>query len=167
MPGLEDIKRRVEKVERGAGGGRMCGWKCGSVVRKKCDVMEAKKKKERVMHQNPSLQRMDPNLIPLDGVWLGCSASHCVSFRGSCPILIPSYLPFSTHHCLHSKMSSAAVSTLIREFFSSAEQKFAVVGASTNRSKFGNKVLRWYMHSRVVFCGTGSSSWIVVTQSSS
>ncbi|KAF9311009.1 hypothetical protein BG000_001309 [Podila horticola] len=41
-------------------------------------------------------------------------------------------------------MSSAAVSILIREFFSSAEQKFAVVGASTNRSKFGNKVLRWY-----------------------
>ncbi|KAI1317496.1 hypothetical protein EDD11_008303 [Mortierella claussenii] len=42
-------------------------------------------------------------------------------------------------------MSSPAVATLIREFFSSAEQKFAVVGASTNRSKFGNKVLRWYM----------------------
>ncbi|KAG0347810.1 hypothetical protein BG004_006904 [Podila humilis] len=41
-------------------------------------------------------------------------------------------------------MSSVAASTLIREFFSSAEQKFAVVGASTNRSKFGNKVLRWY-----------------------
>ncbi|KAF9906813.1 hypothetical protein EC991_000256 [Linnemannia zychae] len=33
---------------------------------------------------------------------------------------------------------------LIREFFSSAEQKFAVVGASTNRAKFGNRVLRWY-----------------------
>ncbi|KAG0363818.1 CoA-binding protein [Gamsiella multidivaricata] len=37
------------------------------------------------------------------------------------------------------------MATLIREFFSSAEQKFAVVGASTNRSKFGNKVLRWYI----------------------
>ncbi|KAF9930634.1 hypothetical protein FBU30_000260 [Linnemannia zychae] len=32
----------------------------------------------------------------------------------------------------------------IREFLSSANQKFAVVGASTNRAKFGNKVLRWY-----------------------
>ncbi|KAF8936379.1 hypothetical protein BGZ47_009532 [Haplosporangium gracile] len=40
--------------------------------------------------------------------------------------------------------SQAATALLIREFFSSAEQKFAVVGASTNRSKFGNKVLRWY-----------------------
>ncbi|KAF9088556.1 hypothetical protein BGX29_008685 [Mortierella sp. GBA35] len=40
--------------------------------------------------------------------------------------------------------SQAATAILIREFFSSAEQKFAVVGASTNRSKFGNKVLRWY-----------------------
>jgi hypothetical protein len=39
--------------------------------------------------------------------------------------------------------SQAATALLIREFFSSAEQKFAVVGASTNRSKFGNKVLRW------------------------
>ncbi|KAF8938755.1 hypothetical protein BGZ58_000205 [Dissophora ornata] len=42
-------------------------------------------------------------------------------------------------------MTTPAVATLIREFFSSAEQKFAVVGASTNRSKFGNKVLRWYI----------------------
>ncbi|ORZ27056.1 CoA-binding protein, partial [Lobosporangium transversale] len=33
----------------------------------------------------------------------------------------------------------------VREFFASAEQKFAVVGASNNRSKFGNKVLRWYI----------------------
>ncbi|KAF9425725.1 hypothetical protein BGZ94_007281 [Podila epigama] len=41
-------------------------------------------------------------------------------------------------------MPPTPVSTLIREFFSSAEQKFAVVGASSNRSKFGNKVLRWY-----------------------
>ncbi|KAK3811428.1 MAG: CoA-binding domain protein, partial [Linnemannia gamsii] len=32
----------------------------------------------------------------------------------------------------------------IREFFSSAEQKFAVVGASADRKKFGNLVLRWY-----------------------
>jgi len=39
--------------------------------------------------------------------------------------------------------SQAATSILIREFFSSAEQKFAVVGASSNRSKFGNKILRW------------------------
>ncbi|KAG9071203.1 hypothetical protein KI688_008748 [Linnemannia hyalina] len=38
--------------------------------------------------------------------------------------------------------SQAATALFIREFFSSAEQKFAVVGASTNRSKFGNKVLR-------------------------
>ncbi|KAF9583268.1 hypothetical protein BGW38_009863 [Lunasporangiospora selenospora] len=37
-----------------------------------------------------------------------------------------------------------STATLIREFFSSAEQKFAVVGASNNRSKYGNKVLRWY-----------------------
>ncbi|KAG0284268.1 hypothetical protein BGZ96_011352 [Linnemannia gamsii] len=40
--------------------------------------------------------------------------------------------------------TQAATALLVREFFSSAEQKFAVVGASTNRSKFGNKVLRWY-----------------------
>ncbi|KAF9360678.1 hypothetical protein BGX26_008181 [Mortierella sp. AD094] len=33
----------------------------------------------------------------------------------------------------------------IQEFFSSADQKFAVVGASSNRTKFGNKVLRWYV----------------------
>ncbi|KAF9427429.1 hypothetical protein BGZ94_004917 [Podila epigama] len=33
----------------------------------------------------------------------------------------------------------------IEEFFSSPSQKFAVVGASSNRSKFGNKVLRWYV----------------------
>ncbi|KAI7831203.1 CoA-binding protein [Gamsiella multidivaricata] len=32
----------------------------------------------------------------------------------------------------------------ITEFFSSSDQKFAVVGASSNRTKFGNKVLRWY-----------------------
>ncbi|KAF9351048.1 hypothetical protein BGX26_010856 [Mortierella sp. AD094] len=42
-------------------------------------------------------------------------------------------------------MATPVISTLIREFFSSAEQKFAVVGASTNRTKFGNKVLRWYI----------------------
>ncbi|KAF8965528.1 hypothetical protein BGZ46_000571 [Entomortierella lignicola] len=42
-------------------------------------------------------------------------------------------------------MANPAVASLIREFFSSAEQKFAVVGASTNRTKFGNKVLRWYI----------------------
>ncbi|KAF9114168.1 hypothetical protein BGX27_011524 [Mortierella sp. AM989] len=42
-------------------------------------------------------------------------------------------------------MTTPAAATLIREFFSSAEQKFAVVGASTNRTKFGNKVLRWYI----------------------
>ncbi|KAF9174706.1 hypothetical protein BGX21_009839 [Mortierella sp. AD011] len=41
-------------------------------------------------------------------------------------------------------MTTPALATLVREFFSSAEQKFAVVGASTNRSKFGNRVLRWY-----------------------
>ncbi|KAF9958820.1 hypothetical protein BGZ65_001172 [Modicella reniformis] len=34
---------------------------------------------------------------------------------------------------------------LIKEFFSSTSQKFAVVGASTNPTKFGNKVLRWYV----------------------
>ncbi|KAF9361316.1 hypothetical protein BGX34_007207 [Mortierella sp. NVP85] len=38
-----------------------------------------------------------------------------------------------------------SATTLINEFFSSAAQKFAVVGASTNRTKFGNKVLRWYI----------------------
>ncbi|CAO3571351.1 unnamed protein product [Mortierella alpina] len=38
-----------------------------------------------------------------------------------------------------------AVALLVREFFASAEQKFAVVGASNNRAKFGNKVLRWYI----------------------
>ncbi|KAG0304012.1 hypothetical protein BGZ97_001654 [Linnemannia gamsii] len=32
----------------------------------------------------------------------------------------------------------------INEFFSPG-QKFAVVGASSNRTKFGNKVLRWYV----------------------
>ena len=32
---------------------------------------------------------------------------------------------------------------MIREFFSC--QSFAVIGASTNRSKFGNKVLRKYI----------------------
>ncbi|KAG0224934.1 hypothetical protein BGW41_004870 [Actinomortierella wolfii] len=39
-------------------------------------------------------------------------------------------------------MSSAPI--LIKEWFSNAP-KFAVVGASTNREKFGNKVLRWYI----------------------
>ncbi|KAG0257221.1 hypothetical protein BG011_004074 [Mortierella polycephala] len=43
-------------------------------------------------------------------------------------------------------MTAPAIALLIREFFSSAEQKFAVVGASTNTSKFGNKVLRWYIN---------------------
>ncbi|KAF9931537.1 hypothetical protein BGZ67_005257 [Mortierella alpina] len=38
-----------------------------------------------------------------------------------------------------------AAALLVREFFASAEQKFAVVGASNNPSKFGNKVLRWYI----------------------
>ncbi|KAG0336954.1 hypothetical protein BG004_007849 [Podila humilis] len=33
----------------------------------------------------------------------------------------------------------------IQEWFSSPSQKFAVVGASSNRAKFGNKVLRWYV----------------------
>ncbi|KAF9926382.1 hypothetical protein FBU30_004014 [Linnemannia zychae] len=33
----------------------------------------------------------------------------------------------------------------IQEFFASPSQKFAVVGASSNRAKFGNKVLRWYV----------------------
>ncbi|KAF9437686.1 hypothetical protein BGZ76_011598 [Entomortierella beljakovae] len=33
----------------------------------------------------------------------------------------------------------------IQQFFPSPDQKFAVVGASSNRSKFGNKVLRWYI----------------------
>ncbi|KAG0196718.1 hypothetical protein BGX28_009837 [Mortierella sp. GBA30] len=42
-------------------------------------------------------------------------------------------------------MTTPAITLLIREFFSSAEQKFAVVGASNNPSKFGNKVLRWYI----------------------
>ncbi|KAF9133777.1 hypothetical protein BGW39_008954 [Mortierella sp. 14UC] len=37
------------------------------------------------------------------------------------------------------------MSSSIQEFFSSADQKFAVVGASSNRTKFGNKVLRWYI----------------------
>ncbi|KAF9166759.1 hypothetical protein DFQ26_006973 [Actinomortierella ambigua] len=40
-------------------------------------------------------------------------------------------------------MSSSAP-ILIKEWFSNS-QKFAVVGASTNRTKFGNKVLRWYI----------------------
>ncbi|KAG0300044.1 hypothetical protein BGZ98_009539 [Dissophora globulifera] len=35
--------------------------------------------------------------------------------------------------------------TPIQEFFSSPAQKFAVVGASNNRTKFGNKVLCWYV----------------------
>lgn len=39
--------------------------------------------------------------------------------------------------------SSPTVAKLIREFFSSAEQKFAVVGASSNRAKFGNRILQW------------------------
>ncbi|KAF9082926.1 hypothetical protein BGX29_005212 [Mortierella sp. GBA35] len=34
---------------------------------------------------------------------------------------------------------------LVKEFFPSSSQKFAVVGASSNRTKFGNKVLRWYV----------------------
>ncbi|KAI1321613.1 hypothetical protein EDD11_003093 [Mortierella claussenii] len=38
-----------------------------------------------------------------------------------------------------------STATLIHEFFPSATQKFAVVGASSNRTKFGNKVLRWYV----------------------
>ncbi|KAG0210335.1 hypothetical protein BGX28_009387 [Mortierella sp. GBA30] len=38
-----------------------------------------------------------------------------------------------------------SAASLIHEFFPSAEQKFAVVGASSNRTKFGNKVLRWYL----------------------
>ncbi|KAG0053824.1 hypothetical protein BGZ83_000368 [Gryganskiella cystojenkinii] len=42
--------------------------------------------------------------------------------------------------------SSPTVAVLIREFFNSAEQKFAVVGASTNRAKFGNKILRWQVY---------------------
>ncbi|KAF9301179.1 hypothetical protein BGZ74_007019 [Mortierella antarctica] len=33
----------------------------------------------------------------------------------------------------------------VQEFFASPTQKFAVVGASSNRAKFGNKVLRWYV----------------------
>ncbi|KAF9177474.1 hypothetical protein BGZ51_008551 [Haplosporangium sp. Z 767] len=39
----------------------------------------------------------------------------------------------------------STTSSLINNFFPSADQKFAVVGASSNPSKFGNKVLRWYI----------------------
>ncbi|CAO3573265.1 unnamed protein product [Mortierella alpina] len=38
-----------------------------------------------------------------------------------------------------------STASLIQAFFPAAEQKFAVVGASSNRAKFGNKVLRWYI----------------------
>ncbi|GJJ68843.1 uncharacterized protein EMPS_01189 [Entomortierella parvispora] len=39
----------------------------------------------------------------------------------------------------------ASQQTLVQEWFTSPTQKFAVVGASSNRTKFGNKVLRWYI----------------------
>ncbi|KAF9912022.1 hypothetical protein BX616_010440 [Lobosporangium transversale] len=39
-----------------------------------------------------------------------------------------------------------STASLIQEFFPSANQRFAVVGASSNRTKFGNKVLCWYIN---------------------
>jgi len=46
-------------------------------------------------------------------------------------------------HLLHQHFPMASQQTLVQEWFASPSQKFAVVGASSNRTKFGNKVLRW------------------------